>query len=101
MEIDPSLYSVNTQVSIPFIQFTLPQRDPWLNNSPFTLRIEASYNTGALQSADEIEVTVFDTCFDTVVTPQNIVQLTTYVSAPQAVTRQFNPFTDLVAEKYS
>ena len=88
-------------MSIPYVKFTLPKRDPWLYNTPFTLRIEATSDTHTLPATDGIEVSVYDTCFDTVVTPQNIVQLTTFVNAPLAITRPFNPFTDLVAEKYS
>ena len=87
MEVDSSIYTVNTQGSVPFIQFTLPGRDPWLGDSPFDLRIEAVYDNGSLTAADELEVSVFDTCWDTVVTPQNIAQLTTYVGKPQAVFR--------------
>ena len=100
-EIDPALFTVNDQVSIPFVRFTLPGRIPWLENSPFTLTITATYGQYGTTEADSIEVTVRDTCFDTTVTPQNIVQLTTYTNAPAPRRREFDIFTDVVGVTYS
>ena len=59
----------------------LPTRDPWLTAGVFELTIEASYGSFGSKQSDSIEVTVVDTCFSTNVTPQNIVQLTTFVNA--------------------
>ena len=81
-DLDPSLFVINSEVSIPFLKFTLPQRDPWLFNSPFTLTLEATYSTFGPVQSDELEVTVFDTCLISNYTQQVISQMTTYVNAP-------------------
>ena len=68
-EIDPSLFFVETDVSIPFVRFTLPSRDPWLFNSPFELTLKATFKPYGHVVSDPIEVTVRDTCFNTKFTP--------------------------------
>ena len=79
----------------------MPGRNPWLDQQPFELIIEATYGTLGTTRSDSVEVTVLDTCFTTTVTPQNIVQLTTYLNAPSPTTRSFDIFTDVVSDKYS
>lgn len=100
-ELDPDLFTINVQVSIPFVQFVLPSRDPWLTSGTFYLTIEADYGSFGSKQSDDILVTVLDTCFTTNVTPQNIVQLTTFVNAEQPTTRAFNIFKDSVSEEFS
>lgn len=67
---------INIQVNVPFVKFTLPARNPWLINQPFELTLEAfnSLKPGsAAIVSDPIPIGVFDTCFTTSITPQNIV----------------------------
>ena len=72
-EIDTQLFNIVVDVSIPYVRFTLPLRDPWLISSPFDFTLEAIYGTLGSTLSEPIEVTVLDTCFNTKITPANIV----------------------------
>lgn len=92
---------IDVVAAIPYVQFTLPSRDPWLYSSPFELTLEATYGTYGMTISEPIEVSVMDTCFNTKITPQNIVQMTSYINAPQPTERSFNIFTDSVSLLFS
>lgn len=71
-ELDPTLFTISTDASIPYVRYTLPSRDPWLINSPFDLTLEASYGRYGSAVSEPIAQAVIDTCFTTKITPQNI-----------------------------
>ena len=100
--VDPSLYTISPDASVPQIEFTIPDRNPWLTQyKTFDLQLEATYGSfGKPDTNPSVEITVLEPCFDTQITPQFIRQLTTFVNAPNPSTRTFERFENSVDRDY-
>ena len=86
---------------MPQIELTIPSREPWLSSSPFNVRIEATYGSfGTVISEPQLEITVKEPCFETVIASQFILQMTTFLNSPLPRSRIIDQFKNSIDTEY-
>lgn len=99
-EVDPTVFTVSTQGSVPFVTATFSEKQPWVNLSPFSIVIEAQLGAYTKVYSDPLQLTIVDPCVNTVINSQFIMQMTASAQATDPVQRTLSVFKDSVSMEF-